>query len=155
MTQRKQDREAVKVLAISVGVREAARQLGLNEERVMKWSQREGWLKQPEPKPQPPTVTRNEVRTVRKPSDALAGILEERKDKSKLHLSKYVTDASAKASESNGNLKLAPRVRDVAAIHSTLWPEKEQQGNGVMPGLNIYSERTVIAVQTHEDGKQE
>ena len=35
------NREAVKVLAQSIGVREAARRMGLSEERVMKWSQRD------------------------------------------------------------------------------------------------------------------
>lgn len=35
------NREAVKVLAKAVGIREAARRMGLSEERVMKWSQRD------------------------------------------------------------------------------------------------------------------
>lgn len=35
------NREAVKVLAQAIGVREAARRMGLSEERVMKWSQRD------------------------------------------------------------------------------------------------------------------
>lgn len=38
------NREAVRVLAIAVGVREAARRMGLSVERVMKWSQRGNWL---------------------------------------------------------------------------------------------------------------
>ena len=44
------NREAVKVLAQAVGVREAARRMGLGEERVMKWSQRDPagpWMTQP------------------------------------------------------------------------------------------------------------
>jgi len=44
------NREAVKVLAQAVGVREAARRMGLSEERVMKWSQRDPagpWMTQP------------------------------------------------------------------------------------------------------------
>jgi hypothetical protein len=35
------NREAVKVLAQVIGIREAARRMGLNEERVLKWSQRD------------------------------------------------------------------------------------------------------------------
>lgn len=38
------DHEAVKVVALQIGVREAARQFGLSEEMVMKWSQREKWF---------------------------------------------------------------------------------------------------------------
>lgn len=42
--------EAVRVLAIAVGVREAARRLEVSEEAAMKRSQREGWLSTPEAK---------------------------------------------------------------------------------------------------------
>lgn len=37
--------DAVRMLAIAVGVREAARQFGISEEATMKRCQREGWLK--------------------------------------------------------------------------------------------------------------
>jgi Putative ATPase subunit of terminase (gpP-like) len=37
------DREAVRVLAIELGVREAARKLGLNENTVLSWARRENW----------------------------------------------------------------------------------------------------------------
>lgn len=40
------DREHVKLIAFQVGVREAARQLGLNEDTVMQWSKREKWSEQ-------------------------------------------------------------------------------------------------------------
>lgn len=40
--------EAVRVLAIAVGVREAARRLGINEETAKKRCTREGWLETPE-----------------------------------------------------------------------------------------------------------
>lgn len=65
-------REEVRLLAMSVGVREAARRLGLNEDRVRQWSSRGDWFKNPEPKTQPPTVTRNDVTVVTTPADALA-----------------------------------------------------------------------------------
>lgn len=38
------DHEAVKTVALQIGVREAARQFGLTEAVVMKWSQREKWF---------------------------------------------------------------------------------------------------------------
>lgn len=46
-TQKPVSWEAVKVLALAVGVREAARRLGLKEENVKKRCTREGWLKDP------------------------------------------------------------------------------------------------------------
>lgn len=42
--------EAVRMLALTVGVREAARRMGISEEATMKRSQREGWLSAPEAK---------------------------------------------------------------------------------------------------------
>lgn len=39
--------EAVRVLAVAIGVREAARQCGVSVEAAMKRSQREGWLSDP------------------------------------------------------------------------------------------------------------
>jgi hypothetical protein len=39
------DREQVRIVAVSVGVREAARQFELNEDTVAAWSAREGWFK--------------------------------------------------------------------------------------------------------------
>lgn len=40
--------EAVRMLAVVVGVRESARRMGLNEEAVKRRCTREGWLKSPE-----------------------------------------------------------------------------------------------------------
>ncbi len=42
------DWSSVRTLAVAVGVREAARRLGLSEEAVMKRCSREGWLAEPE-----------------------------------------------------------------------------------------------------------
>lgn len=39
------DHEQVRIVALAIGVREAARQFGLTEDCVRTWSSREGWLK--------------------------------------------------------------------------------------------------------------
>jgi hypothetical protein len=151
----KPDREAVKTLAIAVGVREAARQLNLNENTVISWSKRDNWFPTPQPIILSPKANQNKVATSAiKPSDALANTLNDRKKQSKLGLSKYAADASERAAKSNGDLKIAPRVRDVAAIHQALWPEKEESGSGVMGGLRLYSNQTIVQVQTHEDARE-
>lgn len=70
-------RDAVKTLAIAVGVREAARRCGLSEDRVRQWSCREAWFKAL-PAPDSVRTQRGEVlhvTTVTKPSDSLASIL--------------------------------------------------------------------------------
>ena len=38
------DREQVRIVAVQIGVREAARQFELNEDTVSAWSAREGWF---------------------------------------------------------------------------------------------------------------
>lgn len=38
------DRTQVRILAIQIGVRQAARELGLNEDTVCAWANREGWM---------------------------------------------------------------------------------------------------------------
>jgi hypothetical protein len=38
------DHEQVRTIALAVGVREAARQFGIQEDTVKKWSSREGWF---------------------------------------------------------------------------------------------------------------
>lgn len=124
------DREAVKTLAIAVGVREAARQMGIPESTVKSWSTRGAWFKQPI---LPPTLTKpNNASTASKtPSDALADTLRKRSGKTKLHLSKFTLDASKAAARSKGDLKLARSVKEIAQTASLVhqW-EGTQSGMG-------------------------
>jgi hypothetical protein len=50
--------------------------------------------------------------------------LSERKDRTKLGLSKYAAEAAEQAAEHRDKLGIAGRVKDVASVHSTLWPEE-------------------------------
>jgi hypothetical protein len=50
-------------------------------------------------------------------------MLSEGKDRTRLGLSKYAAEAAERAGESDGDLALSRDVRDVAAVHSTLWRE--------------------------------
>jgi hypothetical protein len=59
-----------------------------------------------------------------------------------------------RAAQSNGNLEIAGKVQKVAQVHESVWPEKEQQGSGVLGGLRVYSQQTVIAVETRESDSQ-
>jgi hypothetical protein len=61
--------------------------------------------------------------------------LSERKDRTKLGLSKYAAEAAEQAGESDGDLRLSRNVRDVAAVHSTLWPE-DHNDRGIL-NLNV------------------
>lgn len=120
------DKEAVKTLAIAIGVREAARQTGLSEDRVRQWSCREKWFKQPDPVPLPPTITRNQVTAVTKPSDALRNHELALKGKTRLNMIRWGVNASKVAAKSRSPLSDAPNVKALASVVQVLWPEQQQ-----------------------------
>jgi len=136
--------EQVKVAhASGVGLREIARNMDIPEGTVLARAKRHGWAKQIEvAKTKAPALQSNAIT----PAEAAANVLSTRKDKSRLNLSKYVTDASQTAAKSQGDLTIARQVKDVAAVHSTLWPEEPQQSKGTLAPLSIYSERTIVAM---------
>lgn len=136
--QREAQREAVKTLAIAVGVREAARQLGLNEDRVRQWSSRGKWF-MTEPKPQPPTVTRNDVTTVTKPSQALSDMLNDDNEQTKLSLSKGIRKAAEHIKGQAGStlFKSAKNMKEVVGAASQLhqWEAKSDVHQDIHIGV--------------------
>ena len=135
------DWSAARVLAVAVGVREAARQMQISEDAVRQRSKREGWMTSAKAATQRvlsktvTTVTRVSPNAV-SPADALATVLSERKERSKLGLSKYAAEAAERAGESDGDLGLSRKVRDVAAVHQTVWPEQHQENILTLSVLN-------------------
>ena len=61
-----------------------------------------------------------------KPADVLTQTLQERKERTTLHLSKYCQNASENLEKSDGDLCLTGPGVDVARIRSSLWPETTQ-----------------------------
>jgi hypothetical protein len=51
----------------------------------------------------------------------------QRKDRTKLGLSKYTAEAAERAAEHPDKLLIAGKVKDVASVHKTLWPEENQR----------------------------
>ena len=60
---------------------------------------------------------------VRNGADVLTNALRTRKEKSALHLSKYVTDASKNLARSKGRLALAGSAERVSRVRANVWPE--------------------------------
>ena len=86
------DWPAVRVLAVVVGVREAARQTGISEDAVRQRSKRERWMTSPKAMAQralakPVTKVSPDALS---PADALVNVLSERKHRTKLGLSKHI-----------------------------------------------------------------
>jgi hypothetical protein len=123
------DWSAVRVLAVAVGVREAARQMGISEDAVRQRSKREGWMVSPKTAAQRALAkpVTSVSPTALSPADALANVFNERKQRTKLGLSKYAAEAAEEAAEHPDKLLIAGKVKDVAGVHKTLWPEENQR----------------------------
>jgi uncharacterized protein YjcR len=77
--------------AAGAGLREIARKMNIPEGTVLAHAKRKGWTQQIQAAKQEAKPMQSSAIT---PLQALATTLNERKDKSRLHLSKYVVDAS-------------------------------------------------------------
>ncbi len=137
--------------ASGIGLREIARNMNIPEGTVLARAKREGWSKQisdakslAKRDDTPPTVT-----------EAVAVTLRERKDKTKLHLSRYAVEASEKAANHRQKLKIARQVKDVAAVAESVWPAEKQEGPSLLLvniGLLGIDPRTVAVRDTDAEG---
>jgi hypothetical protein len=118
--------------AAGIGLREIARKMNIPEGTVLAHAKRHGWTQQIQVATQQQSDAITPVQSV---PQSLAAILSERKDRTKLGLSKYAAEAAERAGESDGDLRLSRNVRDVTAVHSTLWPEDHNE-RGIL-NLNV------------------
>jgi hypothetical protein len=117
----KQDHESVRTLAIAIGVRPAARQLGLNEDTVCTWAKREHWFEVPE---QPPSKAIDVKALKAQPGDILLQEIAENGKETKLSLSRSAR-RMAKDAE-NATLRHSPYVHRVAQTAALVNPELYQ-----------------------------
>jgi hypothetical protein len=120
--------EQIKVAYVSgIGLREIARKMNIPEGTVLAHAKRHGWTQQIQVATgQLAVVQSDAIMPMQSVPQSLVAILSERKDRTKLGLSKYAAEAAERAGESDGDLDLSRNVRDVAAVHSTLWPDSLQ-----------------------------
>jgi Putative ATPase subunit of terminase (gpP-like) len=85
------DREAVRVLAIELGAREAARRLGIKESTVLSWARRYRWNL---PKRKGGGSGKNAITLAIKPGDALIAAHEELEDTTKTGLMQALAKAA-------------------------------------------------------------
>ena len=121
--------------ASGIGLREIARNMNIPAGTVLARAKREGWSKQindakslGKREGTAPTVT---------PMEAVAFTLNERKDKTKLHLSRYAVEASEKAANHRQKLKIARQVKDVAAVAGSVWPAERQEGPNLLVNIAL------------------
>jgi hypothetical protein len=80
---------------------------------------------------------------------SIAAILGERKERTRLGLSKYAAEAAEQAAEHRDKLGIAGQVKDVAGVHKTLWPEEPKTNQilniGILTGqVNVWDSKTGI-----------
>jgi hypothetical protein len=138
--------------ASGIGLREIARNMGIPEGTVLARAKREGWSKQISDAKT--LVKRDDTPPAVTPMEAIAFTLNERKDKTKLHLSRYAVEASEKAANHRQKLKIARQVKDVAAVAGSVWPPEKQEGPGVLVNIALLGidPRTVAVRDTDAEG---
>jgi len=103
--------------AAGVGLREIARKMDILSGTVLAHAKRHCWTQQIQIARQQQSDAITSVQPV---PESIAAILSERKDRTKLGLSKYAAEAAEQAVEHRDKVKIARNVKDVASVHSTL-----------------------------------
>jgi len=101
--------------AAGVGLREIARKMDIPSGTVLAHAKRHGWTQQIQIARQQQSDAITSVQPV---PESIAAILSERKDRTKLGLSKYAAEAAEQAAEHRDKLEIARKVKDVASVHS-------------------------------------
>lgn len=119
------DREAVRVLVVAIGVRAAARELGLSEATVSAWSARYGWLEHTRAVAVlPASMVRAASGATRAPAEALADVMSDLDRRTKLGFAK----ASAKVAEDAADKDVAALIEDAQAIN--IWAKTASLAHG-------------------------
>src|SRR4029077_1534074 len=128
------DWPAVRVLAVAVGVREAARQMGISQDAVRQRSKREGWMASPK------TVTQRALAkpvtsvspSVLSPADALANLLQELERETKVSLASSAANMAKQGEKAP--LKAAGNVHKVAQTAAIVhgWNDQANKGNTLL-----------------------
>lgn len=118
------------MLAIEVGVREAARRLGLNEDRVRQWSSRNQWFAKPA------DTQHSTVTTVTKPADALQAQLATHEGNTRLYLAKYSANAAAAIHKSVHPTRYTKQANDIARTMAIVH-KQDQEKPGAQFSLNV------------------
>jgi hypothetical protein len=114
-------------------LREIARKMNIPEGTVLAYAKRHGWTQEIQVATRELSVMQSDaitpMQSVQSVPQSLAAILAERKERTRLGLSKYTAEAAEQAAEHRDKLGIASKVKDVAGVHKTLWPEENSPSN--------------------------
>jgi hypothetical protein len=147
--------EQIKVAYVSgIGLREIARKMNIPEGTVLAHAKRHGWTQQIQVATQQQSDAITPMQSV---PQSIAQVLAERKDRTRLGLSQYAAEAAEQAAEHRDKLGIAGKVRDVSAIHSSLWPEESSTpliDGGILIGtMNVIDARSGYVESGPDKGK--
>jgi Putative ATPase subunit of terminase (gpP-like) len=131
------DREAVRVLAIELGVPAAARKLGLNRNTVHSWARRYNW-NLPERAGRPGIVPARDLHT--QPGDVLLATHKELEDTARTSILQAVTNAAKLVAKKPGlDVSTVAQLRDLASALVRLCDNGKPQAS-----VTVYSDKTMI-----------
>lgn len=135
------DREAARVLCVAVGVREAARKLGVPEGTMQAWSARGQWFAKPV---QPPTVIRQTgpnslATTATNAGESLAESLADDSKATRIGLSQASRRAAEHLKDQTGAgiLKSAKAMKEIAGVASIVHGWSDGKATNVQINLAI------------------
>ena len=124
--------------AAGINLREIARKMNIPEGTVLAHAKRHGWTQQIQIATREVGVMQSDAITpVQSVPQSLAAILAERRERTKLGLSKYTAEAAEHAANHPDKLGIAGKVKDVADVHKTIWPAETEQKNILNIGFII------------------
>jgi hypothetical protein len=122
--------------AAGVGLREIARKMGIPEGTVQAHAKRHSWTQQIQLAKSGSTFLQPNATTPLQPlqpvqsvPQSIAEIFADRKERTRMGLSKFTAEAAEQAAEHKDKLLIAQKVRDVASIGATLWPAEQNRSN--------------------------
>ncbi len=129
-------KDEIRILVKDFGYAETSARTGIKEPTLRQWAKRGKW--------NTPFVHSQVVTTVtQRPADAHAAALSERKQQSRALLSEYQVRAATEAAAHEKPLSITRNVKDLADIHSKVWPEdqtKEANFSLNVLNLNMFSD---------------
>ena len=122
--------------AAGINLREIARKMNISEGTVLAHAKRHGWTQQIQAATGELVVMQSDaIAPVQSVPQSLVAILSERKDRTRLGLSKYTAEAAEAAAEQRDKLSITGKVKDLSEIHKNLFPEQNQE-RGIL-NLNV------------------
>lgn len=156
------DKEAVRMLVLTMGVREAARQMGLNEDTVLAWSSRGKWLAHLNAPPVIKPISMQKVSAINaiSPVKALENSLQVLGKETRYGLAKAAKKGAECAAELSGAevLNNARSIKEIAGVASIVHSWGETQASvhiscmgGEQPGEALEIDVEVSSVPEIED----